>query len=117
MAPLAPPTPESPGELVARVGFERSQVAEITVDSVDSRNEDPSRVDVSARPLVAIGPTKSEVDILLAEALGKAATAGRWDVVAQLASELEARRVTAAASHVVTEKASTFDRPPEGGTE
>jgi len=54
---------------------------------------------------------------LLAEALGKAATAGRWDVVAQLASELEARRVAAAGSYVVTEKASTRDRPPESGTE
>jgi hypothetical protein len=54
---------------------------------------------------------------LLADALGKAATAARWDVVAQLARELEARRVTAAVDHVVTEKPSKRDGPPEGSTE
>jgi hypothetical protein len=78
--------------LVARVGFETKQIYEITKELVESRTEDPSRVDVSARPLVAVGPTKSDLEILLAEALAKAATAGRWDVVAQLARELEARR-------------------------
>jgi hypothetical protein len=78
--------------MVARVGFESKQVYEITSYSVDSRTEGPSRVDVSARPLVATGPTQAEVEKLLAEALGKAADAGRWDIVAQLARELEARR-------------------------
>jgi hypothetical protein len=71
------------------------QVYGITEDSVDSRNEKPSRVDASARPLVATGPTKSDVDLLLADALAKAAAVGQWDVVAQLASELEARRLVA----------------------
>jgi hypothetical protein len=98
-------------------GFESNQVYEITEDFVDSRTEDPSRVDVSARPLVAIGPTKSDVETLLAEGLGKAAAAGRWDVVAQLARELEARRLTAGVDRVATEKPSTRDRLPERSAE
>jgi hypothetical protein len=38
----------------------------------------------------------STVEDALAGAIGEASTAGRWDVVAQLARELEARRLTAA---------------------
>jgi hypothetical protein len=42
--------------------------------------------------VVAIGPPQADVEKLLAEALAKAAEARRWDIVAQLAGELEARR-------------------------
>jgi hypothetical protein len=65
--------------------------------AVDSRTEDGTRVDVSARELVAIGPTTNgvadPVECALATALARAAEAGRWDVVAELARELEARRL------------------------
>jgi hypothetical protein len=45
------------------------------------------------------GPT-DEVEAALARALDAAATAGRFDVVAQLARELEARRLAAAGNVV-----------------
>jgi len=41
----------------------------------------------------AIGPVADGVEAALTSALGAAATAGRFDVVAQLARELEARRL------------------------
>jgi hypothetical protein len=72
----------------------------ITTFSVDPSADDPARVDVSARELVAVGPSESlapsSVEDALARALDGAAAAGRWDVVAQLARELEARRLAAA---------------------
>jgi hypothetical protein len=43
--------------------------------------------------LVAFGPNKSTVEGALAKAIEGAVSAGRWDVVAQLAKELEARRL------------------------
>lgn len=69
----------------------------------DSRTEPPPRVGVSTRSPVAVGPSAeythqapSTVEDALASALDKAAAVGRWDVVAQLARELEARRLAAA---------------------
>ena len=63
---------------------------------MDSRQSDLTRVDVSAREPVAIGPNEiagsAAVEDLLAVALERAAAAERWDIVAQLAHELEARR-------------------------
>jgi hypothetical protein len=68
----------------------------------DSRTDEPTRVDVSARELVAFGPSESEavdnVEEALAFALAEAAKAGRWEVVVQLARELEARRVAMSTS-------------------
>jgi hypothetical protein len=68
----------------------------------DSRADEPTRIDVSARELVAFGPTESadvdSVDQALAFALAEAAKAGRWEVVVQLARELEARRVAVSTS-------------------
>jgi DNA invertase Pin-like site-specific DNA recombinase len=61
----------------------------------DLRTDDPTRVDANAREVVAFGPTDLEartVEDALAGALARAAAAGRWDIVAQLARELEARR-------------------------
>jgi hypothetical protein len=56
-----------------------------------------TRVDVSPRLPVAFGPDYLEsariVEEALASAIEGAAKAGRWDVVAQLASELEAHRI------------------------
>jgi hypothetical protein len=61
----------------------------------DSRADEPARIDVSARELVAFGPNESEsadnVEEALAFALAEAARAGNWDVVSQLARLLEAR--------------------------
>lgn len=55
----------------------------------------------TANPKVTLPVTlASDVDAALALALTKAAEAGRFDVVAQLARELEARRL--AGSNVVT---------------
>jgi hypothetical protein len=52
------------------------------------------------------------VEIALAKALGDAAAAGRFDVVAQLASELEARR-RARTANVVSYYEESDE--PEGG--
>lgn len=61
----------------------------------DSRTDDATRIDVSARELVAFGPNESEaidnVEEALAFALAEAARAGNWDMVGQLARLLEAR--------------------------
>jgi hypothetical protein len=50
----------------------------------------------------AIGePLADAVENALASALGEATKAGKWDVVAQLARELEARREARSASNIV----------------
>jgi hypothetical protein len=65
-----------------------------------SRADEPTRIDVSARELVAFGPNEfggfRVVEDALAFALAEAARAGRWDIVTQLARELEARRLEGA---------------------
>jgi hypothetical protein len=54
----------------------------------------------SPRDVVAFGPTKTgdigTVEDALAKAIAQASVVGRWDIVAQLARELEARRLSAA---------------------
>ena len=81
------------------LGIEARENVELAANHVDSRQLDPTRVDVSARSVVAFGPmaeyTHSTVENALARALEGAVAAGRWDVVMQLARELEARRVAA----------------------
>ena len=54
-----------------------------------------SRRLASTRELVAFGPNELTVEDALASAIEGAVSAGRWDVVAQLAKELEARRLAA----------------------
>ena len=70
--------------------------------SSDSRAEDPTRVDVSAREQVASGPSETGaadiVESALATALERAAAAGQWTVVETLARELAARRVARGAA-------------------
>ena len=62
-----------------------------------TRAEDPPRVDVSARSEVPFSrPAETTLEDALAGALAQASAAGRWDIVAQLARELEARRLAAA---------------------
>jgi hypothetical protein len=45
---------------VGEAGFEGAQLVEITEITVDSGTEDPTRVDVSAREPVAIGPSEND---------------------------------------------------------
>ena len=85
-----------------RAGFESAGSVEFTAIRVDSRKDDPTRVDVSAREQVVIGPNKMHsaagpltVEDALAVALARASAAQEWGVVAQLARELEARRLAA----------------------
>ena len=80
-------------------GIEPSEGVEITKICVDSRTNDSPRSDVSAREQVAIGPPDLQVASIedaLAIAIARASAVGRWDIVAQLARELEARRQRAA---------------------
>jgi hypothetical protein len=67
---------------------------------LDSRHDDLTRVDVSPRELVGVGPNEiavsGAVEDLLTVAIERASAAKRWDIVAQLARELEARRLSAA---------------------
>jgi integrase len=81
-------------------GVESSQTVESTGIPVDSSSDTAPRVDVSARNPVAFGPSKSTVEDALASAIVQASAAGRWDVVAQLARELEARRLATAGNVV-----------------
>jgi hypothetical protein len=77
-------------------GWERARIRPLGAPHVDSRQLDPTRVDVSARELVAFGPEELTVEDVLARAIEGAVSAGRWDVVALLAKEIEARRLAAA---------------------
>jgi hypothetical protein len=79
---------------------------------VDSRQLDPARVDVSARELVAFGPKKSTVEDALARAIEGAVSAGRWDLVVQLAKELEARRLAASGVKLLADERAK--RAPHG---
>lgn len=73
-------------------------------DAKQTAQDDQRRREVPA--LLAIG---DPVEAALAHALGCAADAGRFDVVARLAAELEVRRL-ARAGNVVTLEAKTRRR-------
>jgi hypothetical protein len=82
---------------------ERAERVVSTRTHVDSPAEDVARVDASARSEVGIGPNHLQtatVEDALARALSLAAAGQRWDVVAQLARELEARRLARAGNVV-----------------
>jgi hypothetical protein len=94
-----------------RAGFESAESVEFTSIRVDSRKDDPTRVDVSAREQAVIGPNKMHsaagpltVEDALAVALARASAAHEWAVVAQLARELEARRLSAAGVRSLLDK-------------
>lgn len=98
------------GFLVARVGFESSQVRDTTslFGTSDSlRDGDTSASDAQVREATSLAQCATQPedaaaggDAALERALLLAATAGRFDVVAMLAKELEARRL--AGTNVVT---------------
>jgi hypothetical protein len=102
--------------MVGEAGFEPSESVEFTSIHVDSRTNDPTRVDVSARDLVAFGPMKTgdfgSVEDALGRAIAQASVVGRWDIVAQLARELEARRLAAAGVRSLVDKRGR--RPDQG---
>jgi hypothetical protein len=98
----APVIPVILAPSVAGGDIESAESAEFMAIRVDSRKDDPTRVDVSAREQVVIGPNKMHsaagpltVENALAVALARASAAQEWGVVAQLARELEARRLAA----------------------
>src|SRR5260370_37191668 len=66
----------------------------------DAGHLEATRIDESAWDQVATGPNEStprgSVEDMLAVALARASEAGRWDIVAQLARELQARRLACA---------------------
>ena len=92
-----PMLPESHGYLRGGRDSNPAKLLNSRLFDVVSRGADGTRVDVSAREPVAIGPStaavEGPVECALATALARAAEAARWDVVAQLAHELEARRL------------------------
>jgi hypothetical protein len=103
-----------PANILEQRGIEPGQAVEVTAIPVDSRTADPPRVDVSARESVAFGPKTSHVEDALARAIEGAVSAGRWDVVAQLAKELEARRLTAAGVRLVADERAKRAPPGQG---
>lgn len=103
----SPIQPETSRSKASPAGVESETPVLTTRTHVDSRTDERPRVDVSVRPVVDVGPSEvpseamrsgkpASVEEILAEALMSAAAAGRWDIVAQLGRELEARRLAAA---------------------
>lgn len=62
--------------------------------AVEPRSDEPAKYPDAGRVADSIGPIAT-AEGELAHALAAAAAAGRWDVVSQLARELEARRLGA----------------------
>ncbi|MCL2726738.1 MAG: hypothetical protein FWD69_20155, partial [Polyangiaceae bacterium] len=95
---------ESADDSAERAGFEPIQDVDFTTNSDAPGLTESTRDDVSARIAVDIGPALGPSGLQdthtavapLEEALMLAAKAGRWDVVVQLAKELEARRLARA---------------------
>ena len=71
-----------------------------------ARERDATPTDADATPT----PVGQNVEGLLAAALERASAAGRWDVVAALARELEARRLEAASNVVMLDSAKRRSR-------
>ena len=84
---------KTPQKAVPEEGIEGAQILEVVDVCGDSGTEEAPRVDVSARELVAFGPNDLVVENALARAIDGAVGAQRWDIVAQLARDLEARRL------------------------
>jgi len=85
---------------VEQRGIEPAPIVELAQTRVDSRRDQATRVDVTPRLQDGAGPNEpgvsepmGSVEGALARALQLAAEAARWDVVSQLARELEARRL------------------------
>jgi len=80
------------GTTVRRTGVELAQPVDLADNTSKLVSSESARVDASAQSAVDAGPTNGPTDAL-ETALLLAAQAGRFDVVAQLAKDLEARRL------------------------
>jgi len=107
--------------LARPVGFEAKKPGGIAVHSHTSVAERSEKPAASAQTVVdadtvgpGVGPA-DPVEAALAHALTKAAEAGRFDVVAQLARELEARRL-AQEPNVVALTVSRGTRAPRSAS-
>lgn len=114
--PRTPQTPETrvlTGKLARPVGVENrisigndgisgAYAPEVPSDDLGK----PSSTTDKAPSGPAIGPTGDAVEAALSRALEAAAAAGRFDVVAQLARELEARRLAGSPNVVTLPKSS-----------
>ena len=98
---MEPPGIESPSTSAPNVVNRRVNDAEEATRGDDKRRE------VSASVL----PGLDAVEVALAEAIRGATSAGRWDVVAQLARELEARRMARALNVIAIDTARTRRAP------
>lgn len=93
--------------LAAPPGLERGEGVRIDdLSSTYERRGDAKVADEARKPAdsepsgPAFGPTVDVIEAALAKALEAAAAVGRFDVVAQLARELEARRLVRERSRV-----------------
>jgi hypothetical protein len=86
------------------------------VRSVAKRREkdaqEATQGDAKQRDVSAWSPGGDAVEEALAGALARAAEAGRFDVVAQLAKELEARRLARAGNVVLLRGERATRKPP-----
>jgi hypothetical protein len=93
---------KAPRKWAPTAGLEQAGIAKATLAHADSRGEPAAPVDASPPSAATVGPSGGpsptggdEVEAALAKALDAAAAAGRFDVVALLAGELQARRLAA----------------------
>jgi hypothetical protein len=94
--------PSANGLRDASEGREASSSGVFRGDLEGATRPEATPKSATVQPLVqdpAIGTERDAVEAALADALTKAATAGRFDVVAQLARELAARREAGAGRH------------------
>jgi hypothetical protein len=82
---------------------------------------DPDAVDLVEVPDGAASDPPPDLEVLLAQALHLAAAAGRWEIVAQLAREIEARRTGASTNAHVADReakrgAQECRSPSQNGT-
>jgi hypothetical protein len=92
-----------------RTGFRFPATGDDEGQPVGSAEDEPpqiARVTTAGHDSQALGHDSTEpvdvVEAALANALAKATAAERWDLVSQLAKELEARRLARSARNVVT---------------
>jgi hypothetical protein len=80
--------------------------------SCENDAEDATQGDTLRRSVSALSPDEDAVEVALAGALARAADADRFDVVAQLAKELEARRLARAGNVVLLRGERSKRKPP-----
>lgn len=105
----------------ARTGYLAQRKPMAHGDPIDSRSTEKTSPasDAARAPSTPAGQSRGNlgaidaVEAALAEAIAKATEAGRFDVVAQLARELEARRLARSANVVVLRPAKARRGAPD----